>query len=162
MRIKSLVFVTLLTAWRVAPVHAGEQYRFRVAEGLEALGDEKLPDGMERLRGRPLMVLIEIEGTHWRWVLNGCPENKRCEFRINDSGGGGGDPDEDPATLKPVYDLGLVRIDATRFRLRCLRELCVIGHGPVGAKELEGKRLLRGEWIELFVERVIDAKFSAD
>ena len=162
MNVKVSVFAAVLIAWLAAPIQAAEQYRFRVAEGLEALGDEELPPGMERLRGQPLMMLIEIEGTHWRWILNGCPEPKRCEFRIDDQGGAAHsvDPDQDPATFTKPRDLGLMRIDATRFRLRCLRELCVIRHGAVGAKELESIRLLRGGWIELSAERVIDVKFA--
>ena len=162
MRTSLLVFVSLLIVWDGERVQAGERYRFRVAEGLESLGEEKLPDGMERLRGRPLMILIGIEGTHWRWILNGCPETKRCEFSINDTGGGGGDPDEAPASKTPVYDLGLMRIDATRFRLRCLREVCVILEGAVGADEMKSLQLPRGESIELPVERVIDVRFSVD
>jgi hypothetical protein len=162
MNVKMLIVPLVLIAWCAAPIHAAEQYRFRVAEGLEALGDEELPPGMERLRGRPLMMLIGTRGTHWRWILNGCPETKRCEFRIDDSGGGAHStaPDEDPATFPRQLDLGLMRLDATRFRLRCLRELCVIRHGAVGSEEMESIRLLRSEWIELSVERAIDVKFA--
>jgi hypothetical protein len=164
MNVRVLVFATALIAWTATPTHAAEQYRFRVAEGLEALGDEELPPGMAQLRGRPLMVLIGIEGTHWRWMLNGCPQTRPCEWRIDDTGGGGGsgDPEEDPADFTQPRDLGLLRLDATRFRLRCLREVCVIRHAPVGAKEMERIRLLRGGWIELPVERVIDVTFAVD
>jgi hypothetical protein len=153
-----------LLASLAGPIHAGEHYRFRVGEGLEALGAEKLPAGMEQLRGRPLMILIGIEGTHWRWVLNGCPASKRCEFRIDDRGGTAhsAEPDEDPAAFTRPRDLGLLRIDSKRFQLRCLRESCVIRHGAAGAEEVERIRLLRGEWIELSVEREIDVTLSAD
>lgn len=164
MKVKVLVLAAVWIAWSGAPIVGAEQYRFCVAEGLEALGNEKVPPSMERLRGRRLMMLIGIEGTRWRWVLNGCPGTKRCEFRIDDRGGAPDsvDPDQDPAAFTQQRDLGLMRIDAKRFRLRCLRELCVITHRTVGAKERERIRLLRGEWIELSAECEIDVKFSAD
>ena len=163
MNLKGLVFASVLIAVCAGSIQAAEQYRFRVAEGLEALpAEDRLPN-MELLRGKPLMVLIASEGLQWRWMLNGCPAVKPCEWRIEGSGGRGSlTPDEDPASFTQILDLGLMRIDATRFRLRCLRESCLIRHGAVGATEMEQIRLLRGESVELSVERVIDVKFGSD
>jgi hypothetical protein len=163
MKVRMLVLAVLIS-WCAARSHAAERYRFRVAEGLEALAGEELPSGMEYLRGKPLMVLIGTEGTRWRWMLNGCPATKPCEWRIDPTGGGGGsaDPDEDPAAFTTPRDLGLTRIHATLFRLRCLRELCVIRHGTVGSDAMETVRLARGQRIELSVERAIDVKFADD
>jgi hypothetical protein len=164
MNVRRLFLASVLITWWAGPVQAAEQYRFRVVEGLTALGDEVLPKGIEQMRGQPLMMVIGIEGTHWRWILNGCMAKKHCEFGINTTGGGGGsgDPDEDPAASRQMYDLGLMRIDASLFRLRCLRKSCLIRHGSFGAKDLESLRLLQGESVELPIDRVIDVKFSDD
>jgi|GEM_PF-3267199 len=68
-----------------SPVRVADRYRFRVAEGIEALGDHATPHA-KQLIGKPLMVLISLEGTHW--MFNGCPAAKKpCEWLIDDHGG---------------------------------------------------------------------------
>jgi hypothetical protein len=160
MNVKALVIASMWLAWCAAPICAAERYGFRVAEGTQALAGETLPPEMAQLAGKPMMVLIAIDGTHWRWMLNGCAAMNSCEWRIDERGGYGGRPDEDAATLSSAADVGLTRIDATRFRLRCLRETCVIRHRGIGATRIRTALLHRGSSIELPVENAIDVELT--
>jgi hypothetical protein len=160
MNVKILLLASVWLACIAPPNRAAEQYRFRVAEGTQALAGEELPSNMAELDGEPMMVLIGIEGTSWRWMLNGCPPAKPCEWRVDDRGGHGGPPDEDPAALSHPWDVGLTRIDATRFRLRCLRESCVVRHDQIEGKPMRTVKLRRGESIELQVERLLAVQLS--
>ena len=160
MNVKILVLASVWLACFASPIRAAEHYRFRVAEGTQALAGQELPSNMAELDGKPVMVLIGIEGTSWRWMLNGCPPGKPCEWRIDDKGGQGGTPDEDPAVLSRPWDVGLTRMDATRFRLRCLRESCVVQHDLDEGKPMRTVKLRRAESIELQVARSIDVQLS--
>jgi hypothetical protein len=160
MNIKPLLLASVWLAYSAPSMQAAEHYRFRVAEGTQALAGQELPSNMAELAGKPIMVLIGTEGTKWRWMLNGCPPAKPCEWRIDDRGGQPGPPEEDPARLSRPWDVGLTRIDATRFRLRCLRDSCVVRHGPVEGEAMHTAKLLRGESIDLRVERALDLQLA--
>jgi hypothetical protein len=149
-----------LLACCAPPIRAAEHYRFRVAEGTQALAGEELPSNIAELAGKPIMVLIAVDGTQWRWMLNGCGAMTPCEWRIDDRGGQRVRPDKDVAVH--AWDVGLTRIDATRFRLRCFRASCLIRHRAVEAKRISTVKLLRGESIELPIERVIDLQLTDD
>jgi hypothetical protein len=157
MNFKVLVLASVWLACCALPIHASDHYAFRVAEGLQAIAGMPQQSNMAELAGKPLMMLIAIGGTPGRWMLNGCLDITPCEFRRAEESGqrvlpGNVDADR--------YDVGLTRIDATRFRLRCLRESCVVRHGPVEGKRMRTTNLRRGKSIELPVGTVIDLQLS--
>jgi hypothetical protein len=159
MNVKVWVLVSVWVAFCALPIHAAEHYTFRVAEGTQALVGLPQQSNMAELAGKPLMVLIGIEGTQWRWTLNGCLDITPCEFRMDDVGGQRVLPGEVDARR---WDVGLTRIDATRFRLRCLRESCVVGHGSVEGKAMRTTKLRRGRSIDLPVNTVIELALIGD
>ncbi|HEY8134013.1 MAG TPA: hypothetical protein VII12_19210 [Thermoanaerobaculia bacterium] len=61
--------------------------------------------------------LTEGQGTHWKWVMIGCPTAKPdCEFTINDRGSG-----------RPGNsDLGFVLKDENTVQMRCVRPGCAV------------------------------------
>ena len=160
MNVKAFVLASVWLACCALPIRASEHYAFRVAEGTQALAGENLPPDMAQLAGTPMMVLIAIHGTQWRWMLNGCAAMAPCEWRIDDRGGQRVRPDKDVAVH--AWDVGLTRIDATRFQLRCLRASCLIRHRAVEAKPISTAELRRGESIELRVDSVIDLQLTND
>ena len=160
MNVKAFVLASVWVACCALPIRAAERYVFRVAEGTQALAGENLPPDMAQLAGSPMMVLIAIDGTQWRWMLNGCAAMTPCEWRIDERGGQRVRPEDDVAVH--AWDVGLTRIDATQFRLRCFRASCLIRHRAVEAKRISTARLDRGRSIELPVDSVIDLQLTDD
>jgi hypothetical protein len=159
MNVKVLVLASVWLACCALPIHASDRYAFRVVEGTQAIAGMPQQSNMAELAGKPLMMLIGIEGTQWQWTVNGCLDMTPCEFRIDDRSGQRMLP-EDVAVH--AFDVGLTRIDATRFRLRCLRASCLVRHHAVEAKRISTARLRRGRSIELPVDSVIELQLTDD
>jgi hypothetical protein len=158
MNVKVLVLASVWFAWCALPIHASDHYAFRVAEGLQSIAGMPQESSMVKaLSGKPLMMLIAIGGTPGRWMLNGCLDITPCEFRRAEESGQRVLPGNVDVFK---YDVGLTRIDATRFRLRCLRESCIVRHGPVEGRPMRTTKLRRGKSIELPVGTVIDLQLS--
>jgi hypothetical protein len=72
--------------------------------------------------------LTEGDGTHWKWLTLGCPQNVPCSIRINSHGGVGSDH---PA------DLGLGHVGDHAVSVECQRETgCALRIGS-GQNEIE-------------------------
>ena len=159
MNVKVLVLASVWFACSALPIRASDHYAFRVAEGMQSIAGMPQQSNMSELTGKPLMMLVGIEGTQWQWTLNACLDMTPCEFRLDGRSGQRMLPEDVPAH---AFDVGLTRIDATRFHLRCLRESCVVRHGPVEGKQMRTTRLRRGRSIELPVGTVVDLQLTDD
>jgi len=162
MDVKGLVLASIWLACCAPALQASDHYRFRVAEGTQALEGQDLPSNMAELAGKPMMVLLAIDGTHWRWMLNGCAALPDCEWRIDDRGGQRVLPADAVVALARPWDIGLTRIDATRFRLRCFHESCVVHYGTGEAKTARTAELQRGASIELPIDDQIELDLTGD
>ena len=152
------IFVVGMSIAAVAgAARAAESYKLRVTEGIESLAKKDRPADVSRLTGQPLMIVTAVEGTHWRWMLNGCPPKaKNCEWRVNARGASGGSND---AAVPSGWDLGLTRLSATSFQVRCLRDSCALRQGN-REDHIRVSTLKRGESIKLKTGETIQASFK--